>query len=379
MKVLHTIPRLKINGGGPPLSTSLTVKGIMDRGMDVEILTYELESKRDVNIIDGDFVHFMPSPREKKIAYSNHFNSFLRTHNNYDLYHCHGIWQYPSYITAKRARAFGKPYILTPRGMLYPQDLKKSEWVKRLALNLFMRNDLQKAACVHATCDEEMNHIRALGITAPVAVIPNPIDTLSFENDRVRESGRKRFGYLGRVHPRKNIERLIYAWKELGDSVDDCELVVIGAGDEKYHQFLKAEANRLGLTNVIFTGFLSGKEKTDAVHSLSFLAVPSDFENFGMIVAEALIQGIPVISSKGTPWQELETHCCGWWIDNDVDSFVKTFKKAIAISETERLKMGENGMKLIKEQYSVRVISKKMESLYNWILGNGDVPEFVHL
>lgn len=379
MKILHTIPRLRINGGGPPLSTSLTVKGIMDRGMNVEILTYALESADDVNIIDGEFVHFLPSPREKKIAFSKHFAQYLDRHNIYDLYHCHGVWQYPSYITAKIARKFNKPYILTPRGMLYPQDLKKSAFIKKLALKFYMFNDLQKAACIQATCVEEMQHLRALGVKSPIAVIPNPVDTQSFPERELAPKHITRFGYLGRIHPRKNIERLLYAWKELGDEVKDAELLIIGGENNEYGSFLKKEVVRLGLNNVIFTGFLAGNKKNEVVASLSFLAVPSDFENFGMIVAEALLLGVPVIASKGTPWHELETHRCGWWIDNDTSTITKTFRKALAATDAQQAEMGKNGIALIRQNYSVEVIAERVDELYQWILHESKKPEFVYL
>ena len=48
-----------------------------------------------------------------------------------------------------------------------------------------------------------------------------------------------------------------------------------------------------------FTGFLVGEEKDKAITELSVLVVPSDFENFGNIVSEALVRGVPVIASKG--------------------------------------------------------------------------------
>jgi glycosyltransferase involved in cell wall biosynthesis len=269
--------------------------------------------------------------------------------------------------------------MISPRGSLYPQDLRKSYVKKKIFLELFLRNDLQKAACIHTTCTEEMMHIRNLGITSPIAVIPNPIEvpesmiTPSYPKDKLR------VGYLGRIHRRKKIEKIIYAWAELGNQVDDCELVIIGSEDVGYMDFLQKEVRRLNLRNVVFTGFLTGKEKDDAINSLSCLVVPSDFENFGMIVPEALIRGIPVIASKGTPWEELDTHQCGWWINNDVETIAATIKKALSLSDEERIQMGLNGQQLMKNNYSTEIVAKKMEALYEWILTGNKCPDFVFL
>ena len=55
-----------------------------------------------------------------------------------------------------------------------------------------------------------------------------------------------------------------------------------------------------------------------------------DFENFGMIVTEALSVGTPVIASLGTPWEELNIHRCGWWVNNDVDTLAQTIEKVLS-------------------------------------------------
>jgi glycosyltransferase involved in cell wall biosynthesis len=374
MRVIHTISGLGVSGGGPSQSVFYTVQGLQQQGIDVAVLTYQPQSG-DSFVANEPFIIELPVTASH-FAWSPLFRRFLVDHP-FDLYHTQAIWQYPTYITAKIARKNKKPYIITPRGMLYPQALRKSKMQKKLMYALSLKRDLNKAAAVHATCMEEMQHLRALGVKSPIAVIPNPVHiTTEFINPAVAKD-QLRIGYLGRVHPRKNIERLIYAWDKLGKKVADCELIIIGAGDETYHQFLKNESARLNLGNVIFTGFLSGMEKDRALESLSYLVVPSDFENFGMIVPEALIKGIPVIASKGTPWEELNTHHCGWWVDNDVDTLAATLEAAMDAPEEKRQEMGRNGQKLVMGNYSTEVVAKKMIRLYEWILNGGEKPEFV--
>jgi len=378
MNILHTIPSLGVNSGGPPVSTTLAVKGLRAQGVDAEILTHEVSSGGE-NIIEKEYTHFLPPPLERKFGYSKDFRNYLEKNRKYDLYHCQGVWQYPTYITAKKARKFGKPYVITPRGMLYPQEFERSTIKKKIAMALFQKRDLQQAACIHVTCREEMEHLRDLGITTPVAVIPNPIETKGFLDQPVNSPEKMRFGYLGRIHPRKKVERLLYAWDQLEGKTGDKELVIIGAGDHKYHQFLKDEAGRLQLQNVEFTGFLSGQAKEDKLASLSYLVVPSNFENFGMIIAEALVRGIPVIASKGTPWQDLETYDCGWWVENDVETLIQKMKEAIGLSDDRRRGMAEQGKKLIQEKYTIESVGKKLQKVYSWLLKSRAKPDFVFL
>ncbi|MDR0606125.1 MAG: glycosyltransferase [Bacteroidales bacterium] len=374
-KILHAISSLGINNGGPSQSVYYTVKGLREQGLDADILTYQ-PAKNDKFISNESYIIALRN-KNLPFAYSSEYKQFLQK-NFYDIYHAQGIWQYPIFVITKLARKYKKPYIITPRGMLYPQSLAISKLKKQLFLNLFLINDLNKAAVVHATCLEEMQHLRSLRIKSPIAVIPNPVN-LPITNCKLRIANNKKIAYLGRVHPRKNIERLLYAWNNLDLDKTNAELIIIGDGDVNYIKFLKAEQQRLNLKNIVFTGFLAGEVKENAISSLSYLVVPSDFENFGMIIPEALIHGVPVIASKGTPWEELNTHNCGWWVDNDVDTLTTTIEKAIRLPEKERLAMGKRGQELIKNNYSVEIVAKKMIRLYEWILNGGEKPEFVYL
>ena len=371
-KVLHTVSSMNVKSGGTCSCIQYLLIGLINNHIDAEILTFESE-----NLVSGLPIRTIQRPKKSRFLISNNFKRVLLS-SKHQIFHTHGLWQYPSYITAKVAKKRIIPYIVSPHGMLYPQALRKSGLQKKTVFALSMKNGLNNAAAVHATCMEEMQHLRNLGVKSPIAVISNAIKVQEVDFEE-KTRYKFRIGYLGRIHRRKNIERLIYVWHQLGEMVNNCELVIIGAGDEIYYQFLKDEVKRLNLEGVVFTGFLSGTEKEKAINSLSYLVVPSDFENFGMIVPEALNQGIPVIASKGTPWEELESHHCGWWVDNDVNTLSKTIETAIKIPEELRQQMGKNGKRLVTENYTVGVVAKKMKRLYEWILNGGENPEFVYL
>ena len=260
--------------------------------------------------------------------------------------------------------------------MLYPQDIAKSSTTfKKLSLKFRLLSDLNKAACVQVTCDEEMRHCRALGVKSPIAVIPNPIVIRDYEYKK--PDSVFRLGYLGRLSPRKNVEGLIYAFAELGSAAQAAELLIIGGGDDRYESFLKAEVERLGLRNVRFAGFLSGREKDEAIASLSVLAMPSEFENFGNVILEGLLRGIPCIATQGSPWSELKTHQCGWWVEYSQRAITEAVRQALQLQPTELEAMGQRGRKLVEANYSVESGGQKMASLYEWILNKSEKPEFV--
>lgn len=368
---------LDVAEGGPALSTYLTMKGInCCGGSSTIIMPPPSRSGRVVSESVNRI--YTASPKLNKIEYIPNLKKIIESAGKGNIFHIQGLWRYIGTGAARYARHHHIPYVISLRGMLYPQALAASAMVKKFSLWLYQRKDLQEAACIQATCMEEMEHYRKLGFTNPVAVIANPIDLDDYIDRAIPKKAHFKIGYLGRVHPRKRIERLIYAMSALNGKINDAELVVIGAGDENYELFLKSEVKRLGLNNVTFTGFLTGDKKDTAIRELSVLAVPSDFENFGNIVTEALVRGVPVIASKGMPWQELEIYQCGWWINNDQETINKTILEAYEIGEDERVQMGLNGKRLMKDNYSVEVLGKRMMMLYEWILGTAGKPDFVY-
>jgi glycosyltransferase involved in cell wall biosynthesis len=98
------------------------------------------------------------------------------------------------------------------------------------------------------------------------------------------------------------------------------------------------------------------------------MVLPTFSENFGIVVAEALVIGVPVITTTGTPWEDLETYKCGWWIDLSVANLECTLEKVIS-TPTEILEvMGKQGQKLIMEKYDLKEVSKKIADLYQIVL-----------
>ena len=375
MKILH-IGTLDVNAGGPAMSTYLTLKGIRNLGVDAGIMMQPLSENGKLK--GGEVpVHFSHKAVEKRFLYVPFFKKDILSLGDYDIYHAQGIWQYPTYAMVDVARKQGKPYIITPRGMLYPQDIaKRSSIFKKLSLKIRLLRDLNNAACVHVTCDEEMRHCRDLGVTSPIAVIPNPVEIKDYpykKEDEVR-----RIGYLGRLSPRKNVEGLIRAFAKLGDEAKDAELLIIGGGGENYERFLHQEVEKYHLNNVRFVGFLSGEEKDRTIASCSVLAMPSEFENFGNVVVEGLVRGIPCIATHGSPWVELQSCRCGWWVPYNQKDITNAVRSALNATQDKLDILGTNGRRLMEEKYSVQAIAQKMKDLYSWITNGTHKPSFVY-
>ncbi len=378
MKILHTISGLNISSGGPTSCTYNLIKGLRDEGIEADILTLMPRDDSDKIIADDSFIKALPNDARTPLVYSSNFRRYLSSHIGYDLYHANGLWTCPTHFTAEIAKKQNKPCVIAPHGMLYPQALQVSAWKKKIVSTVFQRKDLETASCLQATCMAELEHIRAFGLNNPVAVIPNGLVIDDSLEIRKTSNSVRRFAFVGRLNRIKNVDLLLSAWSKLGDKTRNCELLIIGDGDTAYKKELEEFATANKLNNVRFLGFIMGKDLQKLVHSIDFQILPSKSENFGMVVPEALIQGTPVIASKGTPWSDLETFDCGWWVDNDIDTLISTLLIAINLSEQDRLGMGERGRTLVLRHYSIKSVSLRMKQLYEWLVYKNIKPEYVY-
>lgn len=379
MKVLE-VGTLNIKKGGPPFSLSRQMMGANMN--DIETICF-MQPCDVSDIIEKNLEYRFSKPVSLKLLGMEFFpgiNESLDELSNCDLMHIQDTWTYLSHGSAKYALKHHIPYIIAPRGNLYKRAMS-NKWIKKqLAWYAYVRKDLENATCVQATCIEEMDQLRELGCNRPIAVIPNSYDIDTIKHTDYCKDEVFRVGYIGRLHPRKNVDMLLYSLSQLYSEGANIELHIIGEGEFEYEKHLKRLAERLGIENAVrFLGFLKGCEKDEAIRQCHVFCFPSDFENFGNVVPDVLIRGVPVIATKGMPWKSVEESNSGWWIDNNQDEINKTIQIAYSMNRYELELMGENGRKLIKENFSVEKIGLKLKELYLWILNGGAKPDFVYI
>jgi glycosyltransferase involved in cell wall biosynthesis len=263
--------------------------------------------------------------------------------------------------------------------MLEPWIIQRHHWTRKVpALYLYQKKAVQTANYIHTTAESEKRNLLQLGYNDKIYLIPYGIES---RNITIKSSWKKTktILYLSRIHPKKGIERLIDAAVQIKDVLYGYKIIIAGEGDIPYIQSLKNRIQEQNVENIFdFVGGVYDEKKWTLFHNADVFILPTYSENGGIVVIEALASGTPVITTKGTPWQELNTQHCGWWIDNDVNTIAKTLKEAIALPEEEYRQMGIRGQKLIKENYSIEIVAQKMKQLYEWILQKNRKPEFVH-
>ena len=266
------------------------------------------------------------------------------------------------------ARRAGVPLVSAPRGMVTDWSLSHQMWKKRVAWHLYQKHVFRQASLFHATAPAEVDNLRALGLTQPVAVVPNGVDLPETLPDDPAPDA-KRALFLSRIHPKKGLPMLLDAWADVRPEGWTLELV--GPSENGHRAELQRQASELGLDGeVVFAGPVDDADKWDKYAAADLFVLPTHSENFGIVVAEALAAEVPVLTTTGAPWQELEDHDCGWWVALEPDAIIGALATATEYSEEQRTAMGERGRALVEDRYSWAGVGRRMLSTYHWIASN---------
>lgn len=291
--------------------------------------------------------------------------------------HVHGLWMYPSWAT-RYWRRLGIPYVVAPHGMIDRWALSHSAHKKRLALVAFERFSLENAACLHALTNHELESIRAFGLTNPVALIPNGID-LPPQCSAIGGTGRKVILFLGRLHPKKGIAELLYAWEiAKAHQITSAWRLVIAGWDDGYGEDLVRLRDVLGLAgDVEFLGPVFGDNKARAFNGADAFILPSKSEGLPMAVLEAWSYGLPVLMTKECNLVEGFGADAALRVTCDPPTLARELVQFFARSETDCRKIGANGRALVEQIYRWEAVADQLITIHYWITGHTGKPDFV--
>jgi glycosyltransferase involved in cell wall biosynthesis len=265
--------------------------------------------------------------------------------------------------------------------MLEPWALAWNPVRKRLALALFQQAVLDGAAGLLATAEPERAHLRALVRRTPIAVIANGVEMPAQvpPHDLDPEAPRTLL-FLSRLHPKKNLPALIAAWAGLRDAPELARwrLVIAGPDERGHRAELARQIAALGPESRIeLRAAVPDAEKSALYAAADLFILPSNSENFGIVVAEALAHGRPVITTTGTPWADLPGAGAGWWTAPSVEALAGAMAEAMRLPPAARAQMGACGAALVAARHGWPHIAEQTLQFYRWLVEGGRPPEFV--
>jgi glycosyltransferase involved in cell wall biosynthesis len=286
------------------------------------------------------------------------------------LVHHHALWL-PTLGYAYRAtRHHDCPLVISPRGMLSPYALARSQWRKRLAAIVVHPGALRRAAGWHATSDIEADDIRRAGYRQPVIVAPNgvevsawnePVDRQAWLGRHPELAGKRILHFFSRLHSKKRVDWLIDAWAELASRHPDWHLLVVGNAEEFSVEQLRARAADRGIAERTTVAGTDGLAKPYRLAELYVL--PTASENFGMTVAEALASGVPALVTTDAPWEAVNRLGCGACVP--MADWLKELETWLRLSSDELRQRGEIALQYVTTTFSWEKQAQSLLDFYS--------------
>lgn len=385
MHVFLTIAGIDPESGGPSRCVPSLAQGLAQQGIDVRLLTLcsdrnilKNNNSQDYTLDGYEFDGTMFDKLKAVERLRRELCHQVREYAGRSIIHDQGVWLLNNHAAVSVARKTRTASVVSTHGMLSPWAINHKAYKKKIAWQLYQRRDLASVDVIHATSEQEAQYILGNGLRKPVAIVPNGVDVPPWRERAVAERDRRTILFLSRIYPVKGLINLVHAWQQI--KAPGWRIVVAGPDEAGHQKEVIAAIHSAGLQDWFeFTGPVSDNDKWDLFFNADLFVLPSFTENFGLVVAEALACGVPVVTTTGTPWQELITHKCGWWTEVGVQPLVEALDDAISLSDSERRAMGIRGRDLIEGAYGWDKIARDMRSVYEWVLSGGSPPACVRM
>lgn len=380
--ILQTVASLSAGEGGVPRSVVGLATALGSLGRAVAILAVEASSGGPsplagrlcgcVRVIEG-------GGRRSRFRGLSNYLQRIHDASPLTLVHDHGIWLPMHDDIAAWSERNGIPRVVSVRGMLNPWALGRHRRRKQAAWLCYQRRGLTTADAIHATSEEEFEAVRRAGLRQPVVVLGNGVVV----DERPRRmalagDGERTALFLSRLHPSKGLDLLLHAWRSASPS--RWRLMIAGEGNDNYVRWLQREIASLGLTaHVTLCGAADDRLKEKLYGDCELVILPTRSENFGLVVAEALAAGVPVITTQAAPWSWLPERRAGWWIPVNVDCLANAIQEATAMGSQELAEMGQRGRREVSRLFEWSTAARQYAAAYDWLQGIVSAPACVRL
>ena len=386
MRVLHVIPYMHPSAGGPPVVVENFVRETLGLGHESEVVTTAMLCRDDATELLQRLNRLAPTsflPGSPALApWSGAAQAHLRSRvQAADIVHVHTLWSPINVAVRRECARQGRPYVLMPHGMLDPYSLS----VRRLRKALYLRTvEGRNIAGARRMMFTTMEEARLAALSWPSlpqnVVVPlagdapgEGADALAsrFLEQHPVARDRRLLLFLGRLHFKKGLDRILAVLPEIAGRFPDVLLAIVGDGAPAFAQELRADIARRGMErHVLMTGRLDGLPKWGAYAAAELFLLPSRQENFALTVAEAMHMGVPVIvGNRVNTWPYVRDAGAGLVLEEE--GIAAALARAIASLLADRAgaaAMGRRGRNYARENLTWSAAAKRLIRCYQEVL-----------
>lgn len=366
--------------GGPIEALKQTTKVLSTLGHVTEAVT--LDDPADPWVKDSNFVNHALGPRTRIYGFSRRLIPWLKKNaGTYDVVIQHGLWNYTSFATWSALKSISKPYYVYTHGMLDPW-FRQSYPIKHIAKQIvwWLADGclIRDARAVLFTTEEERllarnafwpYHPREVVVSYGTADVPSDPDkqTAAFRQLLPQSGGRRYLLFLSRIHPKKGCDLLIRAFASVASTYPDLDLVVAGPDQLGMGAELKNIARQESIAHRIYwLGMLQGDVKWGAFRGCEAFVLPSHQENFGIVVAEAMACGRPVlITNKVNIWREVQAANAGLVSDDNQSEVTDLLRRFLAMPPQHIAGMANAARQLFLNRFEIEGVAKNLLAILN--------------
>nr|WP_319566122.1 glycosyltransferase [uncultured Rhodoferax sp.] len=376
MKLLRVISSVNPRGGGPIEGVKQIQTPLEQLGFQVEVACCDAPDSPWLSDCPLPVVHAL-GPSQNRYGYTPNLVAWLRQNApRFDAVIIHGLWQYHGFAVHKALAGSATPYFIYTHGMLDPW-FKHTYPLKHLKKWLYWPwaeyRVLRDARRVIFTCEDEKllarksfwlykarEAVTSYGVSTPPA---NGTELASkFMAAYSHLAGKRIVLYLSRIHVKKGCDLLIDAFSKAAQADPSLHLVLAGPDQTGWATKLQAQAQALGVADrITWPGMLQGDMKWGAFYAAEVFVLPSHQENFGIVVAEALACGKPVlISNKVNIWREIETDGAGLVEEDSLQGTQNLFTRWLNMSHMEFAAMKANTIPCFHSRFHIQRAAERL-------------------
>ncbi|MGO9674548.1 MAG: glycosyltransferase [Methylocella sp.] len=387
MIILHVIATVNPEYGGPIEGILTSAPVLRDQGCDREILSLDIPCDPWVKTCpipvyplgnaDPGYLAWRRRVPWMRYGYSPTFAPWLRENaKRYDAVIVNGLWNFTSFAARRALAGTDTRYFVYTHGMLDPY-FNRAFPVKAAAKQLLWWYSeghlVNNATGVMFVSEEELQLARKSfwPFKARERVVPYGIVDVAGDPDAQIKAFRTAFPaiadrrfllFLSRIHPKKGCDLLVEAFARLAAKNPDLDLVIAGPDSVGWAKKLQTAAAERGVADRIhWPGMLKGDLKWGAFRAADAFVLPSHQENFGIVVAEALACGKPVLTTnKVATWREVEAYDAGFVDTDNLDGITRLLDRFIELPAAERSEMSGRAREAYVERFDIASMAPQL-------------------